>query len=175
MLSFWSSPVRNVSSRREFLRVGGMGLAGLSLSEMLAMKANAWTSRSPLKDKSVIFVFMHGGPSQYETFDPKMGASSSIRSATGDTKTTLPGVQFGGTFTKLAQRAHLLNVVRSFVTGDGNHDIKPVVGTVTNSVNMGSLYSRLPDRCGGYRDANECHALSKVGESGSRASHHEFW
>ncbi len=73
MLSFWSSPVRNVSSRREFLRVGGMGLAGLSLSEMLAMKANAWTSRSPLKDKSVIFVFMHGGPSQYETFDPKMG------------------------------------------------------------------------------------------------------
>ncbi len=100
MLSFWSSPVRNVSSRREFLRVGGMGLAGLSLSEMLAMKANAWTSRSPLKDKSVIFVFMHG---DHRNTRPliRRWASSSIRSATGDTKTTLPGVQFGGTFTKL--------------------------------------------------------------------------
>ena len=49
----------------------------------------------------------------------------------------------GATFEKLAQRAHLLGVVRSFVTGDGNHDIKPIVGKSTMHANMGSLYSRV--------------------------------
>ncbi|MEQ1831044.1 MAG: DUF1501 domain-containing protein, partial [Pirellula sp.] len=99
--------------------------------------------RSTLKDKSVVFLFMHGGPSQFETFDPKMSAASGIRSATGEIATSLPGVTFGTTFEQLSKRAHLFNVVRSFVTGDGNHDIKPVVSKDTLRANMGSLYSRV--------------------------------
>ena len=45
-----------------------------------------------IRDKSVILLFLHGGASQTETFDPKMSAPAEIRSATGELATTLPGV-----------------------------------------------------------------------------------
>jgi hypothetical protein len=144
MLSFCQSSVSSGRVvRREFLRVGGLGLGGLALSDILALHAKGSEAKALTKDRSVIFLFMHGGPSQFETFDPKMDQPSNIRSQTGEVATTIPGVTFGGTFEKLAKRAHLLNIVRSFVTGDGNHDIKPVVGTDTLRANMGSLYSRV--------------------------------
>ena len=132
--------------RRQFLRAGALTLGGLTLSDHFLLRAAAGAvsaKKSPLKDRSVIFLFMHGGPSQFETFDPKMDASSTIRSATGEIKTTLPGVTFGSTFTRLAKLAHKFSIVRSFVTGDGNHDIKPIVGTDPLRSNMGSLYSSL--------------------------------
>jgi hypothetical protein len=129
--------------RREFLRVGGLALGGLTLGDLFAVRAHAAAKKLPLKDRSVIFLFMHGGPSQYETFDPKMDAPSTVRSATGEVKTTIPGVTFGATFQRLARLAHKFSIVRSFVTGDGNHDIKPVLGADTLRANMGSLYSRV--------------------------------
>ena len=129
--------------RRQFLRVGSLGLGGLALSDLCAARALAKARQLPVRDKSVIFLFMHGGPSQFETFDPKMEAPSGIRSTTGEVKTTLPGVTFGGTFQKLARRADKFAVVRSFYTGDANHDIKPVVGRDTMGANMGSLYARV--------------------------------
>ncbi len=142
--------------RREFLRVGGLGLGGLALTDLLALKAQGLDAKSLTKDKSVILLFMQGGPSQFETFDPKMDAPSNIRSQTGEVATTIPGATFGGTFEKLAKRAHLLNIVRSYVTGDGNHDIKPVVGADTLRANMGSLYSRIagPLRSGSAMPTN---------------------
>jgi Protein of unknown function (DUF1501) len=144
MLRFLNSSTScGKTTRRDFLRVGGLGLGGLTLLDLLALKARGLDYKSLTKDRSVIFLFMHGGPSQFETFDPKMEAPSSIRSQTGEIPTTLPGVTFGGTFEKLAKRAHLFNTVRSYVTGDGNHDIKPIVGTNTLRANMGSLYSRV--------------------------------
>src|SRR5437870_4937122 len=82
-------------NRRDFLRIGTLGLGGLgglSLSHLLAARAAAGESQSPRTHKSVIFLFMHGGPSQYETFDPKMTAPAGIRCVTGATATTLPGV-----------------------------------------------------------------------------------
>ncbi len=128
--------------RREFLRIGGLGLGGLSLTDLLSMKADASTG-SVVRDKSVIFLFMHGGPSQTETFDPKMSAPSGIRSATGEVQTSLPGVTFGGTFEKLAPYADRMAIVRSYVTGDGKHDIKPIVSKNSADANLGSLYSRI--------------------------------
>jgi Protein of unknown function (DUF1501) len=127
--------------RRQFLRAGALALGGLTLADKFAVRAAAGGEKSPLKDRSVIFLFMHGGPSQFETFDPKMDAPSNIRSATGEVKTTLPGITFGSTFQRLAKLAHKFSIVRSFATGDGNHDIKPVVGADTLKANMGSLYS----------------------------------
>ena len=129
--------------RREFLRVGSLALGGLSLSDLFAARAWAKARELPIKDKSVVFLFLHGGPSQFETFDPKMDAPSEIRSATGEVKTTIPGVSFGGTLKRLARLAHKFSVVRSFATGDGNHDIKPIVGKDSQQANLGSLYARL--------------------------------
>lgn len=130
--------------RRQFLRAGALALGGLTLGDQLAVKAaGEGKGKGPLKDRSVIFLFMHGGPSQFETFDPRMDRPSHIRSATGEISTTLPGITFGSTFKRLAKLAHKCSIVRSFVTGDGNHDIKPVLGKDTLKANMGSLYSSI--------------------------------
>lgn len=131
------------SSRRSFLQVGSLGLGGLTLPGLLAAKANAANASKLIKDKSVIFLFMHGGPSQTETFDPKMTAPSGVRSVTGEIKTSLPGITFGSTFEKLAERAHRMTVVRSFKTGTGAHDIKPIVCDETLGANLGSMYARI--------------------------------
>jgi hypothetical protein len=137
MLSF-HDPV----ARREFLRVGGLALGGLSLASTLSQAGSPLASAGkPITDKSVIFLFLHGGPSQLETFDPKMTAPDSIRSATGELKTAIPGITFGGTFPKLAALANRFSLVRSFVTGDGNHDIRPIVGKDSFDANLGAAYA----------------------------------
>lgn len=140
MLSFVDP--RYPSSRRAFLRIGSLGLGSWSLANLFA-SASAAPRSSILTGKSVIFLFLHGGPSQIETFDPKMTAPAGIRSATGEVQTSLPGVTFGGTLPQLAARANLLTVVRSFATGDGNHDIKPIVSRDSGQANVGSLYARM--------------------------------
>jgi len=135
---------RGVLGRRDFLRIGSLGLGGLSLANLLATQAlGAKSAARPVTGKSVIFLFMHGGPSQIETFDPKMDAPAGVRSVTGEIPTVLPGVTFGSTFTRLAGLADKLAIVRSFRTGDANHDIKPVVGKATGGANMGSLFARV--------------------------------
>lgn len=141
MLSFWDRDAR--SRRREFLQAGALGLGGLQLTDLLHGKACADSGGSVLRDKAVIFLFLHGGPSQTETFDPKMTAPVGIQSATGEVQTKIPGITYGGSFPRLSALADKFSVVRSFVTGDGNHDIKPIVGRDTLNANPGSLYARV--------------------------------
>ncbi|MCA9080533.1 MAG: DUF1501 domain-containing protein [Planctomycetaceae bacterium] len=139
MLSFQSP--RQQGSRREFLRVGQLALGGLALPQLL--QARQALGSSLVHPKSVVFVFMHGGPSQTETFDPKMEAPVGIASATGEVSTKLPGITFGGTFPRLASLTDKLSIVRSFQTGDGNHDIKPIVGKASSNANISALYARV--------------------------------
>lgn len=142
MLRFWDLDSRR--RRREFLQVGGLGLGGFQLSSLLQSRADGAALSAPIvKDKAVIFLFLHGGPSQTETFDPKMTAPVGIQSATGEVQTTIPGITFGGTFPRLSALADKVSIVRSFVTGDGNHDIKPIVCRDTLNANLGSLYARV--------------------------------
>ena len=143
MLSFWDFD-RHVG-RRSFLQAGSLGLGGLGLPGLLKTAAGMTAMGQPsvLRDKAVIFLFLHGGPSQTETFDPKMTAPVGIQSATGELQTRIPGITFGGTFPRLASLADKLTIVRSFATGDGNHDIKPIVGRDTLNANLGSLYARV--------------------------------
>ncbi len=131
------------TDRRSFLKVGSLALGGLTLPHLLQAQSTANQLGKSLKDKSVVFLFMHGGPSQTETFDPKMTAPAGIRSVTGEVKTSIPGVTFGSTFTRLAKLAHHCAIVRSFATGDGNHDIKPIVGRDSLGANIGALYARV--------------------------------
>ena len=124
------------------LRAGTLGLGGLSLAHLLGLKAHAGVS-DLVRDKTIVFLFMQGGPSQVETFDPKIEAPAGIQSATGEIQTTVPGMTFGGTFPKLARQAHRLSIVRSFATGDGNHDIKPIVTPSLFKASVGAIYSRV--------------------------------
>lgn len=130
-------------SRRGFLRIGSLGLGGLALTDLFNFRALAAEKKQVVKDKSVIFLFLHGGPSQTETFDPKMSAPEGIRSATGEIQTKIPGVTFATSFPKLAALADKLAIVRSYMPGDANHDIKPVVGRDSFGANLGAVYARV--------------------------------
>jgi uncharacterized protein (DUF1501 family) len=126
--------------RRDFLRVGALSLGGLTIGRFGSAVAS---SLSPVADKSVVLLFLHGGPSQLETFDPHMEAPAEVRCATGEVPTSLPGITFGSSFPNLARRAAQLAVVRSYVPGDANHDIKPVVCKDTFGANLGAVYAHL--------------------------------
>lgn len=101
------------TTRRDFLRVGALGLGGLTLPALLGRRAGAGEVDF-IRDKSIVFLFLCGGPSHIETFDPHMDRPSPQHSVTGEVKTSLSGVTFGGTFPKLAARAHRMSIVRSY-------------------------------------------------------------
>ncbi|MFO0907379.1 MAG: DUF1501 domain-containing protein [Isosphaeraceae bacterium] len=133
-------------NRRTFLRIGGaaaLGAGGLTLADVASLRARADSRDGLTTGKSVIFLFLHGGPSQFETFDPKMDQPEGVRSATGALATRIPGVSFGTSFPGLASRADRLTIVRSFVPGDADHNLKPLVGRDTFGANLGCLYPRV--------------------------------
>ena len=76
--------------RREFLRLGTLALGGLGLADLLAARAAAARARPP--DTSVILFWMWGGPSQFETYDPKPDAPSEIRGPFRPIPTAVPGL-----------------------------------------------------------------------------------
>lgn len=78
-------------TRREFLRVGGLALGGLTLADLLAARAAAGDSTG---HKSVVLLFLQGGPTQLETWDPKPDAPQETRTLGGTIPTALPGVRF---------------------------------------------------------------------------------
>ena len=141
MLAFYDHDARG--TRRTFLRVGGAAALGAAGLDLAAPWGRAEGMPGLLTGKSVIFLFLHGGPSQVETFDPKMDRPEGIRSATGEVATALPGVTFGGTFPNLAARADRLTIVRSFVPGDADHNLKPLVGRDSFGANPGALLARV--------------------------------
>lgn len=134
------------ATRREFLKIGALGLGGLTLPGLLAARSLAAAAGEPVKDKSVVFLFLAGGPSHIETFNPNMDAPAAARSMTGAVQTNVPGVSFGGTFPLLARHADKLAVVRSFQHPVGDH-VKAIAhvlcGGNPTAASMGSIYAKL--------------------------------
>jgi len=75
----------------------------------------------PAKAKSVILLYMWGGPSQLETWDPKPDATMEIRGSFKPIRTTVPGLQIGEHFPELAKRAKRYAVIRSMSHTDPAH------------------------------------------------------
>ena len=124
MLNVFGSRAGSVcdgGSRRDFLKVGALGLGGLMLPDLLRARAAAATAGRPTRNTSVVWLWLGGGPSHIETFDPKMSAPAEFRSTVGAVQTSLPGVEFGGVFPKLAGMADRLAVVRSFAHSNSGH------------------------------------------------------
>ena len=131
-------------TRRDFLRVGTLGFGGLTLPGLLALKARAAAAGLPVADKSVVLLFLQGGPPHIEFFDPKMTAPAEYRSITGEVATRLSGITFGGTFPKLANIADKLAVVRSYGSQNGGHTYLSVTsGGNPMKAAMGAIYSRV--------------------------------
>lgn len=141
------------TTRRDFLRVGALSLGGLSLPSLLAARAGAAQGdKIFVRDKAVVLLYLSGGASHIETFDPHMNAPDGIRSVTGEVATKISGVTFGGTFERLAALADKMAVVRSHSHNVGNHEQAHVhvlsggtdpVGTKTRGHSIGSLFARV--------------------------------
>ena len=131
-------------TRREFLRVGSLGIGGLTLAGLLRAKADASGIGQAVTGKSVVLLFLGGGPSHLETFDPKMTAPSEIRSIFGEVPTAHAGISFGSHFPQLAKLAKKFSVVRSFQSKNTGHQYVPVT-TARNPTEaaMGALYARV--------------------------------
>lgn len=143
MLSVFDGSSRT-DRRGLLMSIGSLTLGGLALPTMLSQRAAAAAQvLGHITGKSVIFLFQQGGPSQLETFDPKPDAASGVRTITDTIPTALPGVRFGEALPQLAALANELTVVRSFQTGNGGHNIQPIVGPDSRETNIGVHYSRV--------------------------------
>jgi uncharacterized protein (DUF1501 family) len=133
-------------TRREFLRVGTLALGGLTLPSLLAAKAQAASGNGYVKDKAVVVLFLQGGPTHIETFDPKMTAPAEYRAMFGEIPTSLPGVTIGSHFPNLARLADKMAIVRSFQHGISSHAPASefvISGGNPTKASMGSIYSRI--------------------------------
>ena len=129
-------------SRRKLLTIGGLGLGAFALPGLFRHAA-ASDDRGPLSGKSVIFLFQQGGPSQFETFDPKPLAPQGVRTVTDIVQTSVPGLHFAEPMSQLARMAHKLTVVRSYQTNNAGHNIQPLVGPDSLDTNIGVHYARV--------------------------------
>jgi hypothetical protein len=106
------------SSRRDFLKVGALGLSSFLLPDLLRARAAAGPSA---RSTSVVWLWLGGGPTHVETFDPKMSAPDEFRSIVGAVKTNVSGVEIGGVFPKVAAQADKWAFVRSFAHSNSGH------------------------------------------------------
>lgn len=106
-------------SRRDLLKVGGTGLLGISLADLLRAESNAGLGSST---KSVINIHLDGGPPQHDTIDPKPDAPAEIRGDFQPIPTRVPGFMVSELMPKVAMLADRIAFVRSLVGSAGAHD-----------------------------------------------------
>jgi hypothetical protein len=110
-------------SRRAMLQFGGLGLAGLGLPSLLrANGARKYSGPSGFgRAKSCVLIFLWGGPSHLDTWDPKPSAPEDIRGPFRTIPTSVPGTSISEHFPLLARQAHRLAIVRSMSHDDAAH------------------------------------------------------
>jgi hypothetical protein len=114
--------------RRAFLQAGGASVLGLSLANLLRAKDTTPGGRTPGSAKSVVLVWLWGGPSQLDTFDPKPNAPVEFRGPFGTIPTKLTGVRFCELFPKLAGMSDKFAVLRSLHTLSNDHGVAGTIG-----------------------------------------------
>src|SRR5215207_4617199 len=110
-------------NRRAFLQVGASSVLGLSLADLLRAKAT-----DGAKAKAVILLWLWGGPSQLDTFDPKPNATLDYRGPFGTIPTRITGLRFGELFPRLAKQTDKLAIIRSLHTQSNDHGIAGTIG-----------------------------------------------
>jgi hypothetical protein len=106
-------------SRRTALQAGSIGLLGLGLNHLPRLRAG--NDATPRGAKAVIYIFLSGGLSQIDSFDPKPDAPAEIRGEFQPIATRTPGLRIVEHLPLLAQRSHLWSVVRSMTHRSNDH------------------------------------------------------
>src|SRR5688572_4539878 len=105
-------------SRRNFLKIGALGLGGLALPQLLQAEAASGIRRS---QKSVIMIYLPGGPPHQDMYDLKMDAPSEIRGEFRPIPTNVPGIQICEHLPRLAKVTDKLAIIRSIADAIDDH------------------------------------------------------
>lgn len=143
------------TNRREFIRIGSLGLAGLTLPTLLQANAASAKKKEPVDNLSVIFMWMQGGPSHIDTFDPKPNAPSDIRGEFSVIPTNIPGVQISEHLPMMAKNLDKYSIIRSGYSYNGSHgvaDAYMLTGWRFNPSTVYPTYGAVMSRELGYRN-----------------------
>jgi hypothetical protein len=134
-------------SRRSFLRIGGLGLGGLTFPELLRAESEQGRGKS---QKALIIVYLPGGPPHQDMYDIKTDAPSEIRGPFSPIGTNVPGIQICEHLPRMAQMADKLTFIRSVVGAKDRHEsFQCVTGRLSNNAppggwpEIGSVVSKL--------------------------------
>jgi hypothetical protein len=124
------------------LRVGGLAAAGLSLADLLKMEARGEPAASP-KAKSVILLWLWGGPSHLDTFDMKPKAPLDYRGPYSPVPTRIPGIQICELLPQLARRSDRYSIIRSLHHTSNDHGIAGTIGLTGSDSGAVSLSGQI--------------------------------
>ena len=155
MLNFQGSPYhyRDGISRRDILKVGALGLGGLTLADLLRLQAQG-AAQPKSSVKSIIMVYLHGGPSHIDMFDMKPDAPAEVRGEFKPISTNLPGLNICELMPELAKVADKMTLIRNmcFLEFDNAHDpvlvytgfhfrpiVRPTFGSIVSKLRGGAV------------------------------------
>lgn len=147
-------------TRRNMLKAGLAGIAGLTVPDLLRSRAEAAQAGRPLAGrKSVILLWMTGGPSHIDTWDPKPGRPLENRGPFGVIDTKLPGVQICEHLPKMASMLDRFTLIRSLDCSTSNHEPNTVFQTGNLAAEARTnpnarKYPAIASICGKVRGAN---------------------
>ena len=130
------APLGNLVNRRDLLKAAGVGAAATCLPSEADGAATG-----PGKAKSVLFLWMAGGVTHIDSFDPKPDAPVEIRGELGDIATSMPGVRFCETLPHLSKIADQLALLRSYSHGSNDHLDSQVYTLTGRKVNQANLFT----------------------------------
>jgi hypothetical protein len=107
--------------RREFLKVGMLGFLGLGLDDWFRLRALA-NDPSSTSVRNCILIWLAGGPSHLDTFDPKPDAPADVRGEFKAIETSVPGLRISEVFPNLAKMMDRLTLIRSMTSPEADHD-----------------------------------------------------
>src|SRR5437879_1942653 len=126
-------------TRRAFLQVGGSTVLGLSLADLLRLRAEGGAATGG-PAKSVLLLWLWGGPAHLDTWDPKPDAPLEFRGPFSPIATKVPGIRITELFPKLAEVADAFSIIRSLHTGSNDHGIAGTIGltgSAAGGLNLG--------------------------------------
>jgi Protein of unknown function (DUF1501) len=136
-------------SRREILQVGGLGFLGLSLADWFGARPSvAAAADNTSREQACIFIFLSGGPSHFETFDPKPMAPLEIRGPYSSIPTSVPGIRISELLPQIARRMDKCALIRSMVTRDMHAGTYVVSGGHRSNASLGAVLQQLKGATG---------------------------
>src|SRR5262245_170921 len=150
-------------TRRELLQVGGSTVLGLTLADLLRRPARAAGAEATAR--SVVLLWLWGGPSQLDTWDPKPNAPLEYRGPFGTIPTRLPGVRICELFPQVGRLADRFALIRSMRTTSNDHGVAGTIGLTGSDAGAVDLGGKA--KAGGPRPTTGS-VVARVRSTGSR-------